>query len=81
MDYLDDESPMPFGKHKNKRMADVPARWLIDYYHDYDVDKLKDAPIAERRVLQYIKEAKSVLEHEAAEALFQEEEGDLGLKY
>ena len=28
---LDDNSPMPFGKHRGKRMVDVPARWLLWY--------------------------------------------------
>lgn len=25
---LTDGSPMPFGKHRNKKMKDVPASWL-----------------------------------------------------
>lgn len=33
---LDDQSPMPFGKHKGKKMEDVPAEyllWLRDQNH------------------------------------------------
>ena len=29
---LTDESPMPFGKHKNTKMANVPANYLIWLY-------------------------------------------------
>lgn len=30
---LTDESPMPFGKHKEKKMANVPASYLLFLYN------------------------------------------------
>ena len=30
---LDDTSPMPFGKHKNRPMQDVPATYLHFLWH------------------------------------------------
>lgn len=32
MDILDDESPMPYGKHEGKAMIDVPADYLLWLY-------------------------------------------------
>lgn len=31
---IDDDSIMPFGKHKGKRMIDVPTDWLIWWYNE-----------------------------------------------
>ena len=32
MEKLTDESPMPMGKHKGEKMANVPAKYLIWLY-------------------------------------------------
>lgn len=61
---LEDDSPMPFGKHKGKEMQEVPARWLLDYYHEFDYSK-SDTKEAEWAVLNYVEWCKEVLEHEA----------------
>lgn len=34
---LTDESPMPFGKYKGKKMADVPDYYLLYIYDNYDL--------------------------------------------
>ena len=34
MDFLKDDSPMPYGKHKGTRMIDVPAKDLIWLYEN-----------------------------------------------
>jgi uncharacterized protein (DUF3820 family) len=52
---LTDESPMPYGKHKDKRMDKVPAHYLIWLY---DNDK------ASKPVREYIEENMDVLNHE-----------------
>jgi len=31
-----DNTPMPFGKHKGKAMANVPADYLVWIYENYD---------------------------------------------
>lgn len=33
---LTDQSPMPFGKHKDKKMEDVSASYLHWFYHNAD---------------------------------------------
>lgn len=52
---LTDESPMPFGKHKNKQMIDVPAEYLMWLY---------DNNKAGKEVEEYIEENKDVLKQE-----------------
>lgn len=41
---LNDKSPMPFGAHKGKKMADVPAHYLL-WIYEQNLD-----------VMNYIKE-------------------------
>ena len=36
---LTDESPMPFGKHKNKKMIDVPASYLLFLFEENKCNK------------------------------------------
>jgi hypothetical protein len=44
MDTLQDNSPMPFGKHKGEPMRDVPASYLF-YLWSNGMDK-EDKPVA-----------------------------------
>jgi uncharacterized protein (DUF3820 family) len=43
---LNDDSPMPFGKHKGEKMANVPAEYLLWLYENnnctYEVKKYID---------------------------------------
>jgi uncharacterized protein (DUF3820 family) len=34
MENLNDESPMPYGIHKNEKMIDVPASYLLFLYEN-----------------------------------------------
>lgn len=36
---MEDESLMPFGPHKGKKLANVPARYLLSLYKQPDLDK------------------------------------------
>lgn len=56
---LTDYSPMPFGKHRGKRMIDVPAPYLIWLY-----ESGCDHP----QVKQYINDNLDVLNQENAKA-------------
>lgn len=55
---LNDSSPMPFGKHKNKKMEDVPASYLIWLY---DNNKCTD------EVRAYVEDNLDVLNHQIQE--------------
>jgi hypothetical protein len=55
---LTDASFMPFGVHKGKTMANVPASYLLHLYRTYDENN-DDA------VLDYVKDNLSVLKQEA----------------
>lgn len=55
MSALTDESPMPWGKHKGKKMIDVPAHYLLWLY-----DEMK----CSGEVLAYIKDNLDVLREE-----------------
>lgn len=54
---LSDESSMPFGKHRGKRMIDVPAQYLL-WLND---DGLKDGPLK-----NYIERNLDALKQEAS---------------
>jgi len=51
-----DETPMPFGKHKGVKLANVPASYLLFMYES----KYLKAPL-----LDYVEENKEVLEQQA----------------
>lgn len=54
-----DQSLMPFGEHKGKKLANVPARYLIYIFENFKLhDNLK----------AYIKKNKDVLEAEVKRA-------------
>jgi hypothetical protein len=59
VDPLTDKSLMPFGEHKGKALANVPARYLIYIFENFTLhDNLKT----------YIKKNKDVLEAEVKRA-------------
>lgn len=55
---MDDNSLMPFGKHKGERMQDVPAEYLL-WLHD---EGCNDPDVED-----YIKENLDILNHEVGE--------------
>lgn len=60
---LNDQSPMPFGKHKGEAMEDVPAsyfRWLWNNGNKYE-----KTPVAD-----YIRENLSVLQSEDSDGIW-----------
>lgn len=42
---LDDNDPMPFGEHKGKKMADIPASYLLWYRDNGSPGNVKDYAI------------------------------------
>lgn len=58
MEKLTDESPMPWGKYKDKKMEDVPADYLL---WCYDTGKTC------RLVKEYVRDNLDVLKMQAAE--------------
>jgi len=52
---LTDESPMPFGIHKDEKMANVPGHYLMWLY---------DNNKCNREVQEYIEDNMDVLKHE-----------------
>jgi len=58
MEKLTDLSPMPFGTHKNEKMANVPARYLLFIYEQDWIDKWP-------RVKGYIEENYRILQMQA----------------
>ena len=57
---LTDQSLMPFGKHKDKKMANVPAEYLLYIFENFD--NLHD------NMIEYIKENYEGLTEEALQA-------------
>ena len=48
MRILQDDDPMPFGRHEGERMEDVPADYLHHLWTEYDFrNKVKTSPVAE----------------------------------
>jgi hypothetical protein len=62
---LNDQSEMPFGKHKGLKMEKVPARYLL-WLWDNGVWAEKEKPIH-----QYIKDSFSCLETECTDYIVQ----------
>lgn len=56
---LTDESPMPFGKHKGEKMANVPAEYLLWCYENEKCSS---------DVSKYIKENYDVLKEEVKQS-------------
>ncbi len=55
MEKLEDDSPMPWGEHKDKAMADVPERYLLYMYNERG---LSPGPVK-----TYIEENMDVIKH------------------
>lgn len=47
MDELDDTSPMPFGKHKDTPMSEVPARYLSWLWANGKSEEVGKCPVAD----------------------------------
>lgn len=60
---LQDESPMPFGKHKNEKMANVPAKYLM-WLYDTWTDPKKSGGYDNKDVKAYIEENMDVLKEQ-----------------
>lgn len=64
MNALDDMDPMPFGKHKNRPMQDVPAAYLYWLWCQGKRDE-KDCPVAD-----YIRRNMIALKKELPDAVW-----------
>ena len=62
---LEDNSPMPFGKHKNKPMEEVPASYLLWLWDELDQDKILNKH--QKAVQDYVKDNWDVLNKEVDE--------------
>ncbi len=60
---LTDESIMPFGKHKGKEMANVPASYLLWIYDEWTLPNPRFG-FAHQEVKAYIEENLEVLKKE-----------------
>jgi len=58
---MEDSDLMPFGKHKNHRLDDIPASYLL-WLYDQDGFKNRNAELAD-----YIDENRVLLEKEVGE--------------
>ena len=61
MNALTDEDIMPFGKHKGKRMADVPASYLV---------WLRSVNTEHRGVMGYIEDSWEAIKKECPDTIF-----------
>lgn len=66
---LTDDSPMPIGRHKDKRMEEVPAKYLMFLYSEWAKSDFRVARAAVP-VLAYIRENLDVLNKELSEQKF-----------
>ncbi|MFK2681118.1 putative quorum-sensing-regulated virulence factor [Bacteroides fragilis] len=60
---LTDESPMPFGKHKGEKMANVPASYLLWIYDEWTLPSPRFG-FVHKEVKEYIEENLDVLKKE-----------------
>lgn len=60
---LTDESPMPFGKHKGEKMANVPASYLLWIYDEWTLPNPRFG-FVHKEVKEYIEENLDVLKKE-----------------
>lgn len=56
---MTDDTPMPFGKHKGRRLEDVPANYLL-----WLGSNLEPTDQTRTALLHYIVENQAALEHE-----------------
>ncbi|GAT35602.1 putative quorum-sensing-regulated virulence factor [Terrimicrobium sacchariphilum] len=63
MSALTDEDPMPFGKHKGKRMADVPASYFV---------WLKEQGCSHPGVSGYIQNSWAAIKSECPDHIFED---------
>ena len=61
---LTDESPMPFGKHKGEKMANVPASYLLWLYDEWTAPNPRFG-FSSKEVKEYIEDNLDVLKQEA----------------
>jgi hypothetical protein len=70
-DDLTDDSPMPFGCHKDKKMSEVPASYLLWLWDDCDFYRLGSDSRARRGVALYISRNFHALETECADRIIE----------
>lgn len=66
MKKLKDQDKMPFGKHKGKRMEDVPAQYFHWLWTDAKMKDDDESPVA-----QYIRDNLNCLELEFPEGIWE----------
>lgn len=59
---FNDDTKMPFGKHKGAKLKDVPASYLLWLYGQMEAQKQSQGPL-----FRYLKANLKVLEKEAEE--------------
>mgnify|MGYP003406343664 CR=1 FL=1 len=67
MPTLTDDSEMPFGKYKGKKMEDVPADYIMYMYDKIRPIALNKMYISQRMFVKYVEDNKDVLEKEIKE--------------
>ena len=65
---MNDNTPMPFGKHKGKAMVEVPASYLLWYWNEHEGQSTVGMYPDKRNVLKYIEENLDVLKKEVRES-------------
>jgi hypothetical protein len=59
---LNDESPMPLGKYRGRKMADVPADYLLWYGQQPELTQVHNSVKAnDRAIREYIKDNRDAL--------------------
>lgn len=62
---LDDNSEMPFGKHKGKEMVEVPASYLLWYWNENESKYTRGLlSLMQNSVMRYINENMDALKLE-----------------
>lgn len=61
---LNDESPMPFGKHKGVKMANVPADYLLWVYEQIKRYAPNKMTLAQKDIKTYVEDNLEVLKSE-----------------
>ena len=68
-DSYTDETPMPWGKYKDKKLIDVPASYLLWLGEQIEGKVPQKRNVTEHEMLHYITENKQVLEKQSKEVL------------
>jgi uncharacterized protein (DUF3820 family) len=55
MKSVDDDSPMPFGKHKGERLGDVPSSYLVWLWNETDLRDAFRADTDRGALARYVK--------------------------